>query len=663
MKRAGRCKFHSPQPYPGRKGPADGGTCPSHGKSREPAATAHRKVFRVNPKRTGKMTLFLVATAWAGQHAAAQEQCSCQVVDIPACDSPGDGHVSLVDIVICTQAATGAYDPEGPSGSCPNASAIFQACDIDCSGTVDMCDVGQMHGWLFEGRQPCTTPCGTCCHSDPAGCCELLPPCFVSSRGICEGPATVTRDGVYQGDGTTCSPSPCDCQPNGTPDGQDIAAQTSVDINGNGNPDECELGGCCLELEAGTCAAGPLLGQPCQTDQQCQGSTCSPVSTAACGLLRQSECEDPARNGTYLGPGGWCPEQNVGFVREGDGTVFVHVIGPPVGCHAPGATAISPSRGDCSGPPFSDYWVSSSSGSMCQDFGSPDTVPIPADFFGAGSDPFDGLLCLKGAPLGRPGAGDSDTQIQRMADPFDRCALPSATPSTVDIEIVALSLASVTPITVTYSGGGSPEEWDVAVDLAPAGLLPGTPQSTLTAVKTNCNGGTYMSELYVQPRFTFTQVGDPTEVRVLDTHQEGRDPIRLVQSASAPWVAEIDPELAASVDPCSQFHAGIDTMPKVTNCDCNGNSMWDRCDIEQQMSADCNSNLRPDSCDIDDGTFADENGNGVLDLCEGAPIPAASTWGLMVMGVSVLAAGTVRLRRRALEREPGVNHIWQTRRE
>ena len=49
-----------------------------------------------------------------------------------------------------------------------------------------------------------------------------------------------------------------------------------------------------------------------------------------------------------------------------------------------------------------------------------------------------------------------------------------------------------------------------------------------------------------------------------------------------------------------------------------------------------------------DGTFADSNANGELDICEAAPIPAVSEWGLIVLAMVMLAAGTICLRRMAL---------------
>jgi len=251
---------------------------------------------------------------------------------------------------------------------------------------------------------------------------------------------------------------------------------------------------------------------------------------------------------------------------------------------------------------------------MCHDFGSPDTDPIPMDFFGSGSDLFTSSVCLRGVPLGIEEYGDADTLISRDADPFDRCDLPSGTSSTVNIEIVALSLEGVNPITVTY-GGSNPETWDVTVDISPSGLLPGTPPSTLTAIKTHCNGGTYTSVLYVQPRFTFKKVSDPTQVRVLDTFDTETPPVELTQSDPHPWVSDIDPDFGASVDLCSDFHAQISESNSSVECDCNSNDQRDVCDVEQGTSQDCNTNSKPDECDIEDGTSQDIDEDGRPDEC------------------------------------------------
>jgi hypothetical protein len=133
--------------------------------------------------------------------------------------------------------------------------------------------------------------------------------------------------------------------------------------------------------------------------------------------------------------------------------------------------------------------------------------PVPPDFFDPGSEPFDGIIQYAGDPLGSP-YGLTDTVIERTQP----ANLPSPYPSTdeVPIELVALSLVSVAPITVAYSTG--PDElWDVRMEVSPTAPSPGT----MTITKDNANGGTFDSSLQIVPRFVFTRQSD-SAVRVLD---------------------------------------------------------------------------------------------------------------------------------------------------
>jgi len=50
--------------------------------------------------------------------------------------------------------------------------------------------------------------------------------------------------------------------------------------------------------------------------------------------------------------------------------------------------------------------------------------------------------------------------------------------------------------------------------------------------------------------------------------------------------------------------------------DCNGNTIWDACDIDSGFSEDCQPNGIPDECDIDSGGSEDANSNGIPDECE-----------------------------------------------
>ncbi|MGD2108917.1 MAG: hypothetical protein PVI86_05950, partial [Phycisphaerae bacterium] len=161
------------------------------------------------------------------------------------------------------------------------------------------------------------------------------------------------------------------------------------------------------------------------------------------------------------------------------------------------------------------------------DFGFSDVPPIPADFFDPGSEPFTGPIPFLGsAPPGEP-----DTLIQRSSS---LGPIPLGDSRTVDIEMVALSLRSVDPITVV--NGTSTSLWDVDVHLSNIGS---SGIDGLTATKTNPNGGTYDARIPVVPRFTFTKVGDPTEQRVLDYGALGLSPIEI-NIFAAPWVVTVD---------------------------------------------------------------------------------------------------------------------------
>jgi hypothetical protein len=137
----------------------------------------------------------------------------------------------------------------------------------------------------------------------------------------------------------------------------------------------------------------------------------------------------------------------------------------------------------------------------------PTATQIPADFFDPGSDPFPDNIPLQGSPLG-PGA-TTDTVIQRLA----KAKFPGPPPKsgTVQIEIVALSLTSSSPITVTYSGGQNPEFWDVDVGLSPSPQ----PVGSMTIRQDAKGAGDFDLSLPVLLRLTFTRLSD-SAVRVLD---------------------------------------------------------------------------------------------------------------------------------------------------
>lgn len=341
------------------------------------------------------------------------------------------------------------------------------------------------------------------------------------------------------------------------------------------------------------------------------GACC--INGSACTEADQTTCEEPppdGAGGVFQGAGTVCPAQNAAIFEEPGGEVFVHIVGPPVECPSGGRSARS--TAGCSGPPYYDAWVSHEGAAMCEDFGAAGAPPIPAGFFdngtNTGSDPFTDVVCLQGVPLGPTTFGDfglADTILRRTEDPYAACDAPTASPATVDIEIVALSLESIDPITVTYNGGASSDQWDVDVTISD--LTPSTGQ--LTATKEHCNGGTYTNFIDVYPVFTFTKVGEPTTVRVLDVG-DGGTATTLEQTEGLPWVTEVAPEVAFNGDICSDFHPGV----------------------EQEVGAT---------------TACDSDSNGVIDSCEGvSTVPAASDWGLALLALMVLTGGSVAINRR-----------------
>jgi hypothetical protein len=182
--------------------------------------------------------------------------------------------------------------------------------------------------------------------------------------------------------------------------------------------------------------------------------------------------------------------------------------------------------------------------STYQDFSG---TPIPPDFFGPGSDPFQGIIRFGGVPI----AGDPlcpfddlfvvDTIVERKVDAI----LPGPFPvqDIIPIELVALNLVSVNPITVTYNGGMMPELWGVRVGLSPT--LPST--GTMTLDHLNPLGGTFDSAIQVFPLFTFVRQSDAA-VRILDTGQIGLPTV--LQTTGVPWTHNTPPGNSCTTNFC-----------------------------------------------------------------------------------------------------------------
>ena len=264
--------------------------------------------------------------------------------------------------------------------------------------------------------------------------------------------------------------------------------------------------------------------------------------------------------------------------------------------------------------------------------------PIPADFFGPGSDPFYGRIELQGAPMNTvpPGIlGPTDTVIRRL----DAATLPSCgAGDEIPIEIVALNLVSVSPITVTFNGGQFNELWDVN------GCLSGSaPQPTGTmTIHHDCDaGGTFTSQMFVLPNFTFTQVDDPQNQRIFDFGVEGLPPIELDNSngywthsdpsfniISSPGGVMIDRDCdgatETTIGPGSNFFAGVVGSP-------------------------CYCGYEPYGYDLVITDYQNPYGwagLGIMPSQGQTDVPTLSEWGMLIMGLFLLAFGTAMFVRR-----------------
>lgn len=271
--------------------------------------------------------------------------------------------------------------------------------------------------------------------------------------------------------------------------------------------------------------------------------------------------------------------------------------------------------------------------------------PIPADFFGPGSDPFVGSVGLQGDPID-PDASDASTFVQRSGIPV----LPDdlvGTVGTVDLEIVQLRLVSAAPITVTFNGGQFPEQWDVGVGLSDFSA----PVGSLTAGKTHDNGGTFDTTLHVQPKLTFTKVSDPGEVRVLDTGLEGIAPIDF-SSTAAPFVHSVDPSLGVIAPSDGTFVPFVEeTMPGdpssqqvvPTILDDPGTPAQHMVVPATLAAQECGNDIREgtEQCDGTDDEMCPGTCQTDCTCFPGTKIPTISEWGLVVMALLILTAGTI----------------------
>ncbi|MHC4695701.1 MAG: hypothetical protein ACYTFA_03045, partial [Planctomycetota bacterium] len=347
--------------------------------------------------------------------------------------------------------------------------------------------------------------------------------------------------------------------------GSQVAEDTSLEpinglrwlIHGVGPPPPlCPLpagDSACAALQTRDCE-GPLdqLCRPLQAQIQdgiAVAIQCACLETGIkCGPIDIA----PGGDAVYC-PGG-CPFPNP------PGLCVIHADGVSTGTSSLPTTAFSEGAiitCDCpgGGPPPDPHNTLPGLGTTSTNFGNQVIPPIPQDFFGPGSMPFEGDIEFEGTPIDPETYGEASTLIVRSGDPIDP-GDPEGTEGEVSVELVALSLRSIGPIIVYYGRGGG-ELWDVEVSLSD--ISPGL--GSLRATKTHCNGGTFDMDLYVNPVLTFTQVANRGVVRVLDAAAQGEPPLELT-TVGAPWVHSLwDPDVSIDAPSDGTFVPGVEETP------------------------------------------------------------------------------------------------------
>ncbi|MCH7886138.1 MAG: IPTL-CTERM sorting domain-containing protein [Planctomycetes bacterium] len=201
--------------------------------------------------------------------------------------------------------------------------------------------------------------------------------------------------------------------------------------------------------------------------------------------------------------------------------------------------------------------------------------------------------------------------------------------STIDIEIIALSLVSVNPITVTFNGGQDPETWNVKVCLSDTEAQE---LGTMTITKTHTDGGVFDSLIPLRMKIEFTEVGGPGSGSLNTTNDFGGG-FDLVATGSS-WAL-----LGGTTHNLTKASFGLVDFDGPINFDgdCDGvdEALLSATDDDSNFAPAIDASLAEPNCDPnseEERAFAngaghhdaylastdDSDGDGIPDECEGA---------------------------------------------
>jgi hypothetical protein len=155
-----------------------------------------------------------------------------------------------------------------------------------------------------------------------------------------------------------------------------------------------------------------------------------------------------------------------------------------------------------------DLWMTTGDGSTYADFTQ---LPIPAGFFCAGSEPFQGKVAMRGVPIvtGEAGAlGVTDTIIQR----FDNAAFNKRGVAVTRIQVRAMTFESMAPLKTACGA--------YKVRLSLNGPQPIT---QMRIVREDEHGGRFFAPISVNIKLNFVPIGRE-DGEVLEITREVRFP-------------------------------------------------------------------------------------------------------------------------------------------
>lgn len=257
----------------------------------------------------------------------------------------------------------------------------------------------------------------------------------------------------------------------------------------------------------------------------------------------------------------------------------------------------------------SDLWSTPGGGQTTHDFSQD---PIPADFFGVGSEPFDGVVTLEGLPLnGNPGLappdgidlGTTDTIVERLQDmSLQQTGDTASTP----IEIVALSLQSVEPITVMINGEET--RWNIEVQLPLSGQQP---PGQMTIDHSIFDGGTFDATVPVNADLFFTDAATGEFFGSLNTQIE-------LSATGVPWLFFPNVDVLELVDSI-QLANGTTVLPTSLNFHTgyaiNPETLSSKCVLSLEESQLIRHGVLP----ARKTAGPDADGDGISDACDNCP--------------------------------------------